>query len=220
MIWSILSPGLLMSQTKEGFYDTNNYDLRKLPGSDPEANIMPDVSQPPTFQKPVLSTPKDARTQYDPIASIPGAGAMNPSQMNTGNIQTNASQNPLSKSGTLPINPLTGEVNPAALQGQLDRSRIKKEIEKKKKEEFDEDAVYEETKFRRGYIIFFLTVPFALGLSAGLAGAIGATKTLGGSLIMISGTFGLSGTNVYLDNERIEEHREKKKQKQLADKAP
>lgn len=198
-----------MSQTKEGFQDTNNYDLRNLPGSDPEGNVLRDVDQPPQFDRPALATPKDVKTKYDPILSIPGAGALMQNQslnQNTANTQNNAS-----RARTPAINPLTGEVNPSALQDQGDRSRIRKEAQKKLREEFDDEAVYEETKFRRGYIIFFLTLPFALGVSAGLAGLISVEKTIVGSFIMITGTTGLSGTNVYLDQKRLEENREKKK---------
>lgn len=198
-----------MSQTKEGFQDTNNYDLRNLPGSDPEGNVLRDVDQPPQFDRPALAAPKDVRTKYDPILSIPGAGALMQNQ--TLNQNAANTQNSTSKSRTPAINPLTGEVNPSALQDQGDRSRIRKEAQKKLREEFDDEAVYEETKFRRGYIIFFLTLPFALGVSAGLAGLISVEKTIVGSFIMITGTAGLSGTNVYLDQKRLEENREKKK---------
>lgn len=203
----------IMSQTKEGFYDTNNYDLKNLPGYDPDGDVMKDVDQPPTFTRPQLSTPKDVRTKYDPLASIPGAGALLPSQLqnpnsNSANNQNQASGlNSLSKS---PINPLTGELNPAALQNQTNRSRNKKEAQKKMREEFDDEAVYEETAFRRGYIIFFLTLPFALGVSAGVAAIALQSKTAIGSLIMITGTGGLAGTNVYLDKQRLEEHRKAK----------
>jgi hypothetical protein len=207
-VWNIFPP--LMSQTKEGFYDTNNYDLRNVPGYDPEGNILKDVDQPPTFSRPELATPRDVRTKYDPTASIPGAGANLPTTSQTqpsNNQYLSASNSALNKT---PINPLTGEVNPNALQNQGTRSRAKKEAQKKLREEFDEDAVYEEDKFRRGYIIFFLTLPFALGASAGIASVLAVTKTLTGSLIMITGTAGLGGTNVYLDQLRLEENRRKK----------
>jgi hypothetical protein len=199
----------LMSQTKEGFYDNNDYDMRNIPGYDPEGNILQDVDQPPSFQTPALVTPKDVRTKYDPTASIPGAGAQLQSTqaVPANNQYQSATTNALSKS---PINPLTGELNPAALQNQNNRSRNKKEIQKKLRQEFDEEAVYEETKFRRGYIIFFLTLPFALGVSAGIASVMVVTKELTGSLIMIFGTGGLAGTNVYLDQERLEESRKNK----------
>ncbi|GBF51191.1 hypothetical protein LPTSP4_27230 [Leptospira ryugenii] len=210
-LFSIMGVGELMSQTKDGFYDTNNYDLRNLPGYDPEAEVLRDVEQPPSISKPSLASPKDVRTKYDPIASIPGAGALLPSQ-----TQTTSSQNPYTNSALTrsPINPLTGEINPQALQNQNNRSRNKKEIQKKLREEFDEEAVYEETKFRRGYIIFFLTFPFALGASAALAASLLQAKTAIGSFIMLSGSIGLSGTNVYLDQQRLEEHRKNKKEKQ------
>ncbi|TGL56275.1 hypothetical protein EHQ58_16720 [Leptospira ognonensis] len=206
--WNVFSP--LMSQTKEGFYDTNNYDLRNIPGYDAEGNVLQDVDQPPTFQRPDLATPKDVRTKYDPLASIPGAGTNLPTNLQTqpnNNQYQSANNSILNKS---PINPLTGELNPGALQNQGTKSRGKREAIKKLREEFDEDTVYEEDKFRRGYIIFFLTLPFALGASAALASVLVVTKTLTGSLIMITGTAGLGGTNVYLDQQRLEENRKKK----------
>lgn len=212
MIVISLTMGPLFGQTKEGFYDTNNYDLRNLPKSDPESNVLQDVNLPPKFETPVLATPKNAKTQYSGIDSIPGAGSLLNSRT-TSNSSQNAT-NPYSLTGSqnLPINPLTGEINEQALQNQLQKSRNKQEFKKKQKEEFDEDAVYEETKFRRAYIIFFLTLPFALGASAAVVAAFAAEKTIVGSAIMITGSTGLSGTNVYLDRQRLEEHREKKKQ--------
>ncbi|MCW7461178.1 hypothetical protein [Leptospira limi] len=218
MIVFTLVFGPVYGQTKEGFYDTNNYDLRNIPNSDPESNILKDVTLPPKFETPVLATPKNVKTQYSGIDSIPGAGSLMNSRT-TGNSSQNAS-NPysLTNAQNSPINPLTGEINEQALQNQLQKSRTKQELKKKQKEEFDEDAVYEETKFRRGYIIFFLTLPFALGASAAVAGAFAVEKTIVGSIILIGGSTGLSGTNVYLDQKRLEEHREKKKQ--LADVKP
>jgi hypothetical protein len=204
----------LMSQTKEGFYDTNNYDLRNVPGYDPEGNVLKDIDQPLSFQRPDLATPKDVRTKYDPTLSIPGAGATLPQSG-----QTQPSNNQYQTSGNAalnksPINPLTGEVNPNALQNQGTRSRNKKDAEKKMREEFDEESVYEEDKFRRGYIIFFLTLPFALGASAAIAAGVAQVFIHAGpvaeSMVMIFGTGGLGGTNVYLDQQRLEENRKKK----------
>ncbi|TGK80407.1 hypothetical protein EHQ31_17480 [Leptospira montravelensis] len=207
-----LAMGPLFGQTKEGFYDTNNYDLRNLPKSDPESNILPDVTIPPKFETPALATPKNVRTQYTGIDSIPGAGALLNSRTTSNSSQNSANPYNLTGSQSLPINPLTGEINEQALQNQLQKSRVKQELKKKQKEEFDEDAVYEETKFRRAYIIFFLTLPFALGASAAVASAFAIEKTIAGSIVMIGGSTGLSSANVYADRQRLEEHREKKKQ--------
>lgn len=220
MIFS-LAMGPLMGQTKEGFYDTNNYDLRNIPTSDPESNVLQDVTQPPRFETPVLATPKNVKTQYSGIDSIPGAGAlMNSRSASPSTTSGQNTNNPysLTNSQNSLINPLTGEVNEQALQNQLQKSRTKQEFKKKQKEEFDEDAVYEETKFRRGYIIFFLTLPFALIGSTAVASAFLVEKTIVGSVIIIGGSTGLSGANVYVDQKRLEEHREKKKQ--LADVKP
>ncbi len=201
----------LVSQTKDGFYDTNNYDLRRMPGYDPEGNSLPDVSLPAFGQKPTLATPKSVRTQYDPLTSIPGVGSFNPAAPLAAAQQINP-QTALQGRNSI-INPLTGEVNPAAFQEQQQRSRNKKEAQQKLREEFDADEVYQETAFRRGSIIFFLTFPFALGLSAGVASLLPTVLEKGilGSSIMFGGSLGLSGTNVYLDKERLEEHRETKK---------
>ncbi|MCW7491702.1 hypothetical protein ND861_03455 [Leptospira sp. 2 VSF19] len=212
MIVFSLAMGPLFGQTKEGFYDTNNYDLRNLPKSDPESNILPEVTLPPKFETPALATPKNVKTQYTGIESIPGAGALMNSRTTSNSSQNAANPYNLTGSQNLPINPLTGEINEQALQNQLQKSRVKQELKKKQKEEFDEDAVYEETKFRRAYIIFFLTLPFALGASAAVASAFAIEKTLAGSIIMIGGSTGLSGVNAYADRQRLEEHREKKKQ--------
>ncbi|TGL24223.1 hypothetical protein EHQ46_03645 [Leptospira yanagawae] len=214
-----LAMGPLLGQTKEGFYDTNNYDLRNIPSSDPESNVLQDVTLPPKFETPVLATPKNVKTQYSGIDSIPGAGSLmnsRPSSTTSGQNQNNPYS--LSNVQNSVINPLTGEVNEQALQNQLQKSRTKQDFKKKQKEEFDEEAVYEETKFRRGYIIFFLTLPFALIGSTAVASAFLVEKTMVGSIIIIGGSTGLSGANVYVDQKRLEEYREKKKQ--LADVKP
>lgn len=133
MIVVSLTMGPLLGQTKEGFYDTNNYDLRNLPKSDPESNLLQDVTLPPKFETPVLATPKNVKTQYSGIDSIPGAGSLLNSRT-TSNSSQNAT-NPYSLTGSqnLPINPLTGEINEQALQNQLQKSRIKQELKKNKK---------------------------------------------------------------------------------------
>ncbi|MCZ8341465.1 MAG: hypothetical protein O9301_00385 [Leptospira sp.] len=221
VIVSLFTSHLAVAQTKEGFYDNNNYDLRNLPSSDPESNVMPDVTQPPQFEKPPLATPKNARTQYSGFESIPGAGALlNSGRLPTSGNNTNPQGNPLLNPQNSLINPLTGEINEQAVQRSLQKSRLKQENNKKKKEEFDEEAVYEESKFRRGYIIFFLTLPFAVGASSVAVALLPAAmqKAALGSAVLLVGSIGLSGTNVYLDQKRLEEHREKKKQ--LADTKP
>ncbi|TGL44391.1 hypothetical protein [Leptospira perdikensis] len=214
MIVIPLVMGPLLGQTKEGFYDTNNYDLRNLPKSDPESNVLQDVTLPPKFETPALATPKNVKTQYSGIESIPGAGALTNSRTTANSSQT--ASNPYSLTGlqNSPINPLTGEINEQALQNQLQKSRTKQELKKKQKEEFDEEAVYEETKFRRAYIIFFLTLPFALIASAGGVALlpVAMQKSALASGILITGSTGLSGANAYVDRQRLEEHREKKKQ--------
>ncbi|PJZ46180.1 hypothetical protein [Leptospira brenneri] len=212
MIVVPLVMGPLLGQTKEGFYDTNNYDLRNIPKSDPESNVLQDVTLPPKFETPVLATPKNAKTQYSGIDSIPGAGALLNSRTSSNSSQNATNPYSLTGAQNSPINPLTGEINEQALQNQLQKSRTKQELKKKQKEEFDEDSVYEETKFRRAYIIFFLTLPFALGASAAVASAFAIEKTIAGSIIMLGGSTGLSGANAYVDRQRLEEHREKKKQ--------
>ncbi|XDD42914.1 hypothetical protein AB3N58_00685 [Leptospira sp. WS60.C2] len=220
MIIFSLVLGPIYGQTKEGFYDTNNYDLRNIPNSDPESNVLKDVTLPPQFETPVLATPKNAKTQYSGFDSIPGAGAMMNSRTPANASQNAANPYNLTNIQNSPINPLTGEINEQALQNQLQKSRTKQELKKKQKEEFDEDAVYEETKFRRGYIIFFLTVPFALLVSAGGVALlpVAMQKSAVASGILITGSLGLSGANVYADRQRLEEYREKKKQ--LADVKP
>ncbi|TGM47177.1 hypothetical protein EHQ92_04400 [Leptospira biflexa] len=218
MITFSLVFGPLYGQTKEGFYDTNNYDLRNIPNSDPESNVLKDVTLPPKFETPILATPKNAKTQYSGIDSIPGAGALLNSRTQSNSSQNASNPYSLTNAQNSPINPLTGEINEQALQNQLQKSRTKQELKKKQKEEFDEDAIYEETKFRRGYIIFFLTFPFAFGASVAVASAFLVEKTIVGSIIIIGGSTGLSGANVYVDQQRLEEHREKKKQ--LADVKP
>lgn|GEM_PF-4802862 len=205
---AFLSSYTLVAQTKDGFYDTNNYDLRQLPGYDPEGNVLPDVNMPPVTRKPSLVTPKNAKTQFDPVASVPGAGSFNPNNPTAQQVNPQA----LLQNNKAVFNPLTGEVNPQALQESQMRAKNRREATKKLREEFDDEAVYEESPLRRASIIFFLTFPFALGVSFLTLGAIPVAlqKGIEGSAILFSGSFGLSGYNVYLDKERIEAHRESK----------
>ncbi|MCC5814256.1 MAG: hypothetical protein JJT78_05830 [Leptospira sp.] len=139
---------------------------------------------------------------YDPIAGIPGAGNLD--SMNQGGAPQQQQLGPQQDSF---INPITGEINYEAAQNSLtegDRKRDQKEKEKKK---FVEEKTYEESKFRRFQIIFFLTLPAALGASVGVAAAANVTTKVAGSLIMIFGTLGISSANAYQDMKKLDEHK-------------
>ncbi|MDP3444934.1 MAG: hypothetical protein Q8T08_18910 [Ignavibacteria bacterium] len=200
----------IYAQSKEGFYDEYDMNLRNIPGSEPESEFderYRTYKVPPDRKKsnfPV--TPKMVQKPFDPFVGIPGAGTG--SIQSIGDLDPNQLQNN-NRGQPLLINPLTGQINEQAMQESLNnqgRDREKKEKDKKK---FVEETVYPESKLRRFQIIFFLTMPFALGISAGLAGALAIEKTIGGSILLISGTAGLSGANAYQDQLKMNEHKKK-----------
>lgn len=208
LLSSILGNSYVFAQNKEGFYDEYNMDLRNIPGGETESDSeerFRTYQIPPVNQKNHAVTPKNVKKYYDPLASIPGAGS--------GNLQSlgnqGSTERPPGQRQQSFINPITGEINYQAAQDSInnrDRDREKKEKDKKR---FIEEKVYPESKLRRFQIVFFLTMPFALGASAAAASLLGIEKAITGSILMITGTTGLSATNAYKDVEKLDEHKKK-----------
>lgn len=205
--WQVLCGGSLFAQNKDGFYDEYDMDLRNLPGGSMESEMderfqIYNVPPPKVNNFPV--TPKNVRRYYDPLASIPGASAMGAQGMGNQNAQRPASQSQASF-----VNPVTGEVDPAAYQNATQQRNREKERKEKEKKRFVEEKTYPESKARRFQIVFFLTMPFALGASAGFATLLGVERAVTGTLIMIVGTTGLSATNALRDIQNLDEHKKK-----------
>jgi hypothetical protein len=205
-----LAGSIAFAQNQNGFYDEYNMDLRNLPGSDSnsdDAERFSTYTIPSKNEKNFVVTPKKVGRIYDPLLSIPMSGNMQNTVNQSSNQNVNQAQNP-NKQAPL-INPLTGSVDESALQNSIanrDKAKDKKARDKKK---FVEESVYKESKYRRFQIIFFLTMPFALGVSAGAASLMGIEKAISGSILMISGTAGLSGANAYQDLQKLDDYKKK-----------
>ncbi|MCG9873649.1 MAG: hypothetical protein MH321_02555 [Leptospiraceae bacterium] len=198
----------LLPQSGTGFYDEYNMDLRNLPRGESETEGEERFSTytiPPRNEKNFVVTPKKVGRLYDPLLSIPGAGSIQNqiTQQNNQNVnQANSRNTPAPL-----INPITGEVNQEAVNNSLTNQSQNRSKKEKDRLKFKEETVYKESKLRRFQIIFFLTMPFALGVSAGAAGLLGIERMIEGSILMITGTSSLSAANAYQDLKKLEEHK-------------
>lgn len=204
---SFLNPELV-SQSKDGFYDEYDMNLRNLPGGAVETGESERYriyQVPPKKKNNFVVTPKQVRRYYDPLAGIPGAGA--------GNLENLANEGAgrrqqLGGANQSLINPVTGELNADLTQENLLNQDQERERKEKDKKRFIEEETFKESKLRRFQIVFFLTMPFALGLTAGAAGAIGIEKAISGSILMIVGTTGLSAANAFQDLKKLDQHKD------------
>lgn len=204
----LLVSSQILAQSGTGFYDEYNMDLRNLPGGNPETEGEERFSTyiiPPKNEKNFVVTPKKVGKVYDPLLSIPGASSIQNQAIQQNNQNINQAE---SKKNQAPlINPITGEINQEALNESINNQTQNQNRKNKDRKKFKEETVYKESKFRRFQIIFFLTAPFALGVSAGAAGLLGIERTISGSILMITGTSSLSAANAYNDLEKLEEHK-------------
>jgi hypothetical protein len=194
-ILSIFYHVSIFSQTREGFYDAYNYDLRNTKKAIPIKEGREDYVEytiPPSFSKPQLPTPKNVLRVYEPSIGIPGS-----TQQNTGQNLNQASQN---ANRQPPINPLTGEINTQSLQQKMQEDQIKRKRKEDALDQFLEEKPYYETPARRFQIIFLLTFPPALAISGGIAGALGIYKTFAGWVFMFTTASSVSTYNAYIDN--------------------
>jgi hypothetical protein len=183
------------SQTREGFYDAYNYDLRNTKKAIPIKEGREDYveySIPPSFAKPQLPTPKNVLRVYEPSIGIPGT-----TQQNTGQNLNQSSQN---ANRQVPVNPLTGEVNTQYIQQKAQDDQIKRKRKEDALDQFLEEKPYYETPARRFQIIFLLTFPPALAISGGIAGALGIYKTFAGWVFMFTTASSVSTYNAYIDS--------------------
>lgn len=192
------------------FYDTYNYDMRNMKLGDSGDGVYRDYDQPPKFQKPALVNPKSVQRQPDISSLLQGQTSIRSSN--------NQSQNPVaSQTSNLPIDPVTGRVNPDAIARQREKERQSKE----KKRQFlnREIEPYTETRGRRMEIIFLTTFPFAAAFSAGITILYGRAignftfiKTTQAFFMVILGATGLSAANMMSDIRSYDEYMKNKKE--------
>lgn len=203
-IFFLISLLSINAQSQAGFYDEYDMDLRNLPPG-PGEDRFPLYPVPPKKKNNFAVTPRSVRRYYDPLAGFPGAGTGDVSQL--GNQGSGRVQAALQPSTTNFINPITGEINYDAVQASLQQENRERERKEKDMQRFQREETYKESKLRRFQIVFFLTTPFALAASAGVAGIMGIERTITGSILMITGTVGLSGANAYQDLQKMDEHK-------------
>jgi hypothetical protein len=195
IVFLIFFPFVIFSQTREGFYDAYNYDLRNTKKGIPIREGREDYVEytiPPSFTKPQLPTPKNVLRVYEPSIGIPGT-----TQQTTGQ---NLNQNTQNLNRQTPVNPLTGEVNTQYIQQKAQEDQIKKKRKEDALDQFMEEKPYYESASRRFEIIFLLTFPPALAISGGIAGSLGIYKTFAGWVFMFTSASTVSAYNAYIDN--------------------
>ena len=193
------------------FYDPYDYSMKNYKGGD---NVGQDnyreYDLPPKFQKPALVTPKNVQRQSDYNSLLQG-------QQIGIRRSPSPTQNQIPQTNNLPINPLTGEINPEAILRQRETERLKKE----KKREFlnREIEPYTETRARRMAIIFLTTLPFSIPLSVGITYLIGQMngngnflKTTPGFMFTALIASGFSAANMIADINRYDEYMKNKRE--------
>jgi hypothetical protein len=195
----ILFLGSIFSQGRSDFFDNYDYNLRNYQGgSSTDPDYFREYNIPPKKrQKPVID-PKNIQKQLDPMQLIAAPAGITRRPSPTGNVDISNS----------PINPLTGDLNVEAILKRNEDNRLKKEA-KKNSLKNREVEIYTETSTRRGEIIFFTTLPFAIGVSIVTALGIdqankGFYKSNVGSLFVVGLASGLSFMNVYMDSQNVD----------------
>lgn len=212
----------VFSQTRGDFYDAYDYNLNNYKGGDgqgEDAGYFKEYKLPPAFKKPPLVTPKNPRLPADTTSLVPPSVGIrkNPNP---------AAANP----ATSVINPFTGELNYGAIVNRNQQAQEKKKNTNKNKTAFDNHEPYVESKERRFQIIFFMTLPFALGLTKLIVSFIRYTpshawyeqakhgsyaNTQGGSAFVLIGSAGLALGNAMLDSSRYDEYMKNKKETEV-----
>jgi hypothetical protein len=121
----------------------------------------------------------------------------------------NTQQQQQANTNNLPINPITGELNVDAILRNQESSKQKKELVKKMRDEKSKE-IYTESQLRRSEIIFFTTLPFAVGGSVAISLLInnfnnGFYKSNAGAAFVGISAIGFSFANVYLDRVTVNE---------------
>jgi uncharacterized short protein YbdD (DUF466 family) len=194
------------------FYDTYDYNMKNQKGGDTAGDgNYKEYDLPPKFQKPPLVTPKNVQRQPDLSSLMQG-------QQNSIRRTNNQAQNPMQpQTNNLPIDPITGKINPEAIARQREKDRINKE---KKRQFLNRDIEpYVETRGRRMEIIFLTTFPFAAALSVGITILVGRAsgdanflKTTQGFAFAVLCAGGFSAANMISDINTYDEYMKNKKE--------
>jgi hypothetical protein len=198
------------AQGRSDFFDNYDYSLQNYKGGESlRDDSFQEYKLPRPRKKQTLLEPKNVRREIDssvivpPPAGLRRATATSANTLNANNVNS------------LPVNPFTGDLNVEAILKNQDEKRQKKENVKRAREEREKE-IYSESGLRRSEIIFFTTIPFAIGGSAALALFInnfssGFYKSNLGALFVASSAIGISATNVYLDSLLVKQNELEKK---------
>jgi len=198
------------AQGRSDFFDNYDYSLQNYKGGESiRDDSYQDYKLPRPRKKQTLLEPKNVRREIDSsLITPPPTGLRRTTTTSANTLNAN-------NFNSLPVNPFTGDLNVEAILKNQDEKRQKKENTKKVREQREKE-IYTETVLRRSEIIFFTTIPFALGGSVALALFInnfssGFYKSNLGALFVATSTIGISATNVYLDNLMVKENELEKK---------
>jgi hypothetical protein len=197
----------VFTQDRSDFFDNYDYSLRNYNGGESiSSSEFQDYKLPRPRKKPSLIDSKNIRVQPDPSLFAPQASGTRRAATSNTQQQGDVSN--------LPINPITGEINTAAILKNQETSKQRKELSKKLRDEKSKE-IYSESSLRRAEIIFFSTLPFAIGGSAALGLVInhfnaGFFKSNAGAAFVAVGAIGFSFTNVYLDQRDVRNHEREK----------
>ncbi|MBL0265843.1 MAG: hypothetical protein IPQ05_18740 [Leptospiraceae bacterium] len=148
----------------------------------------------------------------------PDLSSLMQGQQNSIRRTNDQSQNPMQPQiSNLPIDPITGKINPEAIARQREKDRINKE---KKRQFLNRDIEpYVETRGRRMEIIFLTTFPFAAALSVGItilvgraSGDVNFLKTTQGFAFAVLCAGGFSAANMISDINTYDEYMKNKKE--------
>jgi len=199
----------LFAQGRSDFYDNYDYSLRNYnEGETIGSEGFQDYKLPRPRKKPGLLEPKSVQLPADPTLLIPPATGLRRA------ATTNTQQQQQANTNNLPINPITGELNVDAILRNQESSKQKKEMVKKIRDEKSKE-IYTESQLRRSEIIFFTTLPFAVGGSVAISLLInnfsnGFYKSNAGAAFVAVGAIGFSFANVYLDRVNVSEFEKEK----------
>ncbi len=199
----------LFAQGRSDFYDNYDYSLRNYNGGETIGSEgFQDYKLPRPRKKPGLLEPKSVQLPADPSLLVPPATGLRRA------ATTNTQQQQQANTNNLPINPITGELNVDAILKNQESSKQKKELVKKLRDEKSKE-IYTESQLRRSEIIFFTTLPFAVGGSVAISLLInnfsnGFYKSNAGAAFVAVGAIGFSFANVYLDRVTVNEFEKEK----------
>jgi hypothetical protein len=194
----------LYTQGRSDFYDNYDYSLRNYNGGETIGSEgFQDYKLPRPRKKPGLLEPKSVQLPADPSLLVPPATGLRRA------ATTNTQQQQQASLNNLPINPITGELNVDAILRNQESSKQKKDMVKKLRDEKSKE-IYKESQLRRSEIIFFTTLPFAVGGSVAISLFInnfsnGFYKSNAGAAFVAVSAIGFSFANVYLDRVTVNE---------------